>query len=558
MSNRRAILLLLLAVAALAAFNVFVDRSADTVGPTGRATLVDPAWDVTCICIERNGGPATVLSKAPVWRLVEPYAASVDEPVVLKLLDALAFLPVTDAISETELLRLGRTRADFALEDPVVRVTVTGAFGKASVSIGAPTPAADGVYAAVEGEASVLVVPSGVLSAVDVPADRFRRRSLFDLGPESVAAFDVKRGTGSMLVFVRSGDGWLMGDGNAAPQKVQKFLSDLAAASAIDFVWPVGATNENDRVSASLLAGYGLDPDSAVTVTLKGLDGVTRQISFGKAADEGRVYALAQNGSAVVTVPVALKDAASQDAVMFTDSRLFPVEPQSVAFFSVTDGDVVYALARGEEGSWRIESPIAAAADASVAEAMLARILALSASDADVGGLGVSLSTNAAPVRVARRSILDGGFESLRSREMLRIEPKAVRRIVRTPGAKDAKPTAVVYDRDRRAWNAETAAESGGTVLEAGVESVLAAINPLTAVRVAKLKVAAADLAEYGLAAPDLVVAIDQERTDAVRRNILVGKETSDGRFATIGSADAVFVLPHDAVEALSAPLVGE
>ena len=560
MSNRRTILLLLLAVAALAALNVFVDRGADTVGAAGgRATLIDPAWEVTAIRIAQRGGPVTKLAKAPVWRLVEPYAASVDEPVVLRLLDALAFQPVTDAISEAELLRLGRTRADFALEDPVVRVTVSGAFGKATVSIGTPTPAAtDGVYAAVEGEASVLVVPSGVLSAVDLPADRFRRRSLFMAGPESVAAFDIKRGTGSMLAFVRSGDGWKMGDGNAAPQKVQKFLSDLMAASAVDFVWPVGATNENDRVSASLLAGYGLDPDSAVTVSLKGLDGAVRQISFGKSADEGRVYALAQNGSAVVTVPAALKDAAAQDAVMFTDSRLFPVEPQSVAFFSVADGDVVYALARGEEGSWRIESPIAAAADASVAEAMLARILALSASDADAGGLGVSLSTNAAPVRVARSSILDGGFESLRSREMLRIDPKAVRRIVRTPGAKGAKPAAVVYDRDRRAWNAETAAESGGTVSEAGVESVLAAINPLTAVRVVKIKVAAADLAEYGLDSPNLVVAIDQERADAVRRNILVGGETEDGRFATVGSADAVFVLPRDAVEALSAPLVEE
>lgn len=558
MSNRRVILVLLAAVAALVALNVFVDNRSAAVGAGGRTTLVDPAWEVTGIRIERKGSPAIELSKAPVWRLVEPYSASVDEPVVLKLLDALAFLPVTDVISEAELLERGRTRADFALEDPVVRVAVSGAFGAATVLIGAPTPFSDDVYAAVEGEASVLVVPSGLLSAVDLSADRFRRRSLFTLGPESVSSFDVKRGAGSMLAFAKSGDGWRMGDGNAAPQKVQKFLSDLVSASAIDFVWPVGATNENDRASASLLAGYGLDPDSAVTVTLKGLDGAVRQISFGKAAAEGCVYALAQNGSAIVTVPSALKDAADQDAVMFTDSRLFPVEPQTVAFFSVTDGDVVYALARGEEGGWRIESPIAAAADASVAEAMLARILALSASDADADGLGVSLSTNAAPVRVARSSVVDGGFESLRSREMLRIDPKAVRRIVRTPGAKDAKPTAVVYDRDRRAWNAETAAESGGTVSEAGVESVLAAINPLAAVRVVKLKVSAPDLAEYGLDAPRLVIAVDQERSDAVRRNILVGGEAADGRFATVGSADAVFVLSREAVEALSAPLVEE
>ncbi|MBR3221038.1 MAG: DUF4340 domain-containing protein [Kiritimatiellae bacterium] len=557
MSNRRAILLLVLALVALVATDVLLDRDAGTVVRTGgRVTLVNPAWEVTGIRIVHNDGPEAVLAKTDEWRLTEPYAASVDESVVLRLLDALAFQPVTEAVSDAELLRLGRTRADFVLEDPVVRVTVSGDFGETTVSIGGPTPADDGVYAAVDGETSVLVVPAGVLPAVDVPADGFRRRSLFLIGPESVSAFDIKHGAGSMLVFSRSSDGWRMGEVAAASQKVQNFLSDLTAASAVDFVWPVGATNESDRASVSFLSGYGLDPDSAVTVTLKGIDGVVWQISFGKAADESRVYALAQNGSAVVTVPAALKDAAAQDAVMFTDSRLFPVDPQVVAFFSVTDGDVVYALARDDKGGWRIESPIAAEADGSAAEAMLARILSLSPSDADADGLGISLATNVAPVRVARSSVLDGGFERLRSCEMLRIDPKAVRRIVRTSGGTDGSSEAVVYDRERRAWNAETAGESGGTVVESGVESVLAAINPLTAERVVNLKVAAADLGRYGLDSPVLVIAIDQDRADAVRRNILIGGEAGDGRFATVGSADAVFVLSDSVVKALSAPLV--
>ena len=62
----------------------------------------------------------------------------------------------------------------------------------------------------------------------------------------------------------------------------------------------------------------------------------------------------------------------------------------------------------------------------------------------------------------------------------------------------------------------------------------------------------------YGLDAPFLTVAIDQERADAVRRNILIGGETDGGRFATVGSADAVFVLSWESVEALSAPLVSD
>ena len=487
MSNRRSILALLFICAALASADFLLRRGA--VGGTAAAELapfLDPAMEVTAVRIERQGSPATAIERSPEWRLTEPYPASVDEPAVLKLLDALAFISPTDSLSDAEMLR---------------------------------------------------------------------RRSLFLGGPEAVSAFDIKRGAGSMLSFSRSGDVWKMDGAVAAPQKVSKFLADLTAASAAGFVWPVGASNEDVRASAALLAGYGLDPESAVTVTLKGAGGAGRQVSFGKAADGASVYALVQNGGAIVTVPAALKDAAAQDAMMFTDSRLFPVEARSVAFVSLSDGSTVYALARGDGGNWRLESPISAAADSPAVEAMLARILALSPADADADGVGVALSTNSVAVRVSRRSVMDGGFEQLRSREMLRIDPKEVRRIVRTRGGADSRPTAVVYSRDRRAWNVESAG-AATAVSVSGIETVLAAICPLMAERVVKLKVPASDLDAYGLGNPHLTIAVDQERDDAVRRNILIGASTDGGRFATVGSSDAVFVVSDAVVDALSAPLV--
>ena len=558
MIRSRHIILLVLACVAAAAAN-FAIRSGDEYRNAGNtSTLLSPSAVVSSIRIERRGAPATVLEKTELWNLVEPYGGSVDEPTVMKFLDALTFTPVDDAISESELLRLGRSGRDFALEEPVVRISVAGDFGTRTVSFGIPTPAADGVYAAVSGSGSVLVVPSSVLAAVDLPPDKFRRRSLFQSGPESVASFDIKRAGGVLLSFSKNGDSWNVGTSAAAPQKVGKFLADLTAATAVDFVWPVGASNEADHVSASLLAGYGLDPDSAVTVTLKSLDGAIRQISLGKTAGDGLVYALAQNGDAIVTVPSSLCDAASQDAVMFTDSRLFPEEARTVAFFSLTDSDVVYALSRDEAGGWRLESPVTAAADASVAEAALAKILALSPADADPDGIGVAISTNSPAVRVSRSSVLSGGFETLRSLEMLSIDPKNVRRIVRTPGPGGGKPTSVVFNRELQAWNVETAGLDGAMMRTEGAEAVLSTLNPLKAVRVVKLKVQSQDLEAYGLAEPSMTVAIDQDQEYAVRRNIMIGGETSDGRFATVGSADAVFVISHETAKALSSPLVTE
>ena len=63
MSNRRAILLLIFALVALVAANVLIDRDTGPVRSGGRATLVNPAWEVTGISIVRKGSPETSLER---------------------------------------------------------------------------------------------------------------------------------------------------------------------------------------------------------------------------------------------------------------------------------------------------------------------------------------------------------------------------------------------------------------------------------------------------------------------------------------------------------------
>ena len=559
MSNLKVILFLLVVVAGLVAANISVYFSGGKVKVVERQTLVEVQGGVTRLSIARKGAPVTELVR-PLreWRLVKPYAGSVDEHVVLKLIDALALTRVDDRITDSELLRMGRSRADFSLEEPILTVRIELESGEVeSIAFGAPTPSSDGVYASVDGESSVFVVPAGLLSAADISAEGFRRRSLFLSESTAVTSFNIKRGSGSLLEFSRSGDGWKMREGLAAKQKIDRFLAELTATKATSFVWPVGASNETEHATTSLLAGYGLDPDSAVTVTLKGVDGTDRQVSLGKEAGGGRVFALVQNGGAIVTVPSALRDVAVQDAVMFTDSRLFPVEARSVATFSLADGDVMYTLARNKDGQWGMETPIIAPVDQKAVEIVLSRVLALSPADvAESDSIAVAIATNTAALKVSRERVLGSiAFEDLRSKEMLRVDPALVKRIVRTPSGSNAKPVAVVFDRERRTWNLESG-EDGMAADAKGVENVLAAINPLLAIRVAKMKLPASELETFGLDAPFLTVAIDTSASDSVRRNIIIGKRTKGGRFATIGASDAVFVISDQAVEQLSAEIV--
>ena len=562
MRNMRIIVWLSVGIAALLGVNILLtfNDSQDTAIVQRTSLLPFPDDAVSLIEISRGGVVESVLTHTGSWRLVEPFAGSVDEAVVLKLLDALAYAPLDDSLGDQELLRLGRTRADFGLESPRLAVRIRAGASEAAISFGSPTPSASGVYAAIDDVHAVFVVPSNTFAAVDVPASGFRRRTLFTSGEESVASFDVKRGAGEFMRFRREGDGWLMvqpTEGPASLTKIKKLLSDVMSASAVDFVWPVGGSNEVAEASDALLAGYGLGAESAVTLTLKGTDGSDRRISFGSDAGEGRVYALVHNGAAVVTVDAALKDLVSPGNSALADTRLFPYETSQVSGMSIVDGGVACMLAKNEDGTWRLDSPISAAASSTAVDSLLSAVLALRGGDTDENGVEVSISADERKVRVSRAALGPGfRLENLRSLEILKIDPASVRRLSVT-GSGTNGTESVVYDRDRRAWSVEVSSVKG-TVSENGVARVLGVVNPLEAGRIVKLKVSADDLGGYGLEKPRLTVAIDLEREDAIRRNILVGDATDGGCFATVGASDAVFVLPESAVYDLSADIVEE
>lgn len=562
MRNMRIIVWLSVGIAALLGVNILLmfNDSQDTAIVQRTSLLPFPDDAVSLIEISRGGVVESVLTHTGSWRLVEPFAGSVDEAVVLKLLDALAYAPLDDSLGDQELLRLGRTRADFGLESPRLAVRIRAGASEAAISFGSPTPSASGVYAAIDDVRAVFVVPSNTFAAVDVPASGFRRRTLFTSGEESVASFDVKRGAGEFMRFRREGDGWLMvqpTEGPASLTKIKKLLSDVMSASAVDFVWPVGCSNEVAEASDALLAGYGLGAESAVTLTLKGTDGSDRRISFGSDAGEGRVYALVHNGAAVVTVDAALKDLVSPGNSALADTRLFPYETSQVSGMSIVDDGVACMLAKNEDGTWRLDSPISAAASSTAVDSLLSAVLALRGGDTDENGVEVSISADERKVRVSRAALGPGfRLENLRSLEILKIDPASVRRLSVT-GSGTNGTESVVYDRDRRAWSVEVSSVKG-TVSENGVARVLGVVNPLEAGRIVKLKVSADDLGGYGLEKPRLTVAIDLEREDAIRRNILVGDATDGGCFATVGASDAVFVLPESAVYDLSADIVEE
>ena len=524
----------------------------------GRSSIAESADAASAVSIKRSDSAAVVMSKASgEWRLVSPFRASADLHAVLGLLDALAFTPIVDSMDEAELRKMGRQRNDFGLVPPRVEVETLGPGGVQKIAFGGPTPAGDGIYAAIEGESVVFVVATNVFTAVDKSVDGFRSHALFTMGLDEVGGLDIRRAAGVFARFMRDGDKWWMREPKnvaASTARIRKFVSMLIEARAQKFVWPVGATNETETATASLLAGYGLDPDSATTLTLKGVDGVDRQVSFGNDAGEGNVYVLAHNGGAIVTVAASVRDAVLSGADDFVDTRLFPIDEASVVTVSISDEGLNCVIAKEPDGSWRIDAPVSAPADASAVSDLVSRLLTMDISSADASGVNVSLAVGTAPAKVPRKIVFaDSGVERFRSKEMLALLPEQIKRIVVTKAGD--KSVSVVYDAGRRSWNVETS-DSGGIVDMEALEAMLAKLNPLTAQDVVKLSASASDLKKYGLETPSYTIALDRVQEDSVRRNIRIGAKSTSGYYATVGSSDSVFVLPEETVRTLVAPIL--
>ncbi|HYL05102.1 MAG TPA: DUF4340 domain-containing protein [Thermoanaerobaculia bacterium] len=268
----RTLLVLLIVVAALAAFIRFYER--DLPSSDERAQRAKKVLDFkkdqvnrvrltaagTTVVLERQPAPgATLGSKGPAaaakpaatklpealagtgaaalgdWRIAQPLLARADAAAVDRLLDSLANLEKTRTLARV-------APAEMGLDKPraVVALSVAGARGETVLEIGAGVPTTTGqAIVAVAGRPQAYVVNDALLADVTRKPGEWRDRQMFHGDRDAVERLAWTVGSGPRVVLARRGDRfWLESPlvDRADRDQVEKLLSDLMGLNADTFL----------------------------------------------------------------------------------------------------------------------------------------------------------------------------------------------------------------------------------------------------------------------------------------------------------------------------------
>ena len=574
MNNRRAMLFFAVGILLLGGGLLWLELATRRVAPEARAdVLCEFPQERVDACFVRSAGQDEVeLARGEdgSWRIVRPFAVKADAAAVARLLDALTLVPVADMRSEEELLELDESFADFGIGQSSFTVSLGVGPRRIGVAFGNVSPSGTEVYAHVDGARSICALPRAAFDLIPRRVDDFRERGVLACPRDEISGLDIRVPEKPTVRLARADGGWSILSPAAAPADgaaVGALVDCLAAAQVEAFEipsrerpsFPSGGIRADDLVS------YGLD--AGLSVTVRGTADYTEQIVFGRSAGTNLVWALVRNGTAVVAVDAALAERCRADGASLRDTRVFPfAEGETVTSVSFTAGPAVYVLAQDTNRVWRIEAPVVAPADQSKVAEFMERLLRLRQNDvSDEGRAGdervlVSVSTTVTnrPGLAVSVELLGGksAFADLRSKTLLAIDPATVRRL--SVRAESGVETTVRLNADRGAWDLVRGEGSADArrVNDEAVKALLSALARVEATGVETLAATADDLRRCGLDKPAVVLAVDVDAADAVRQNVLIGGTApGGGRYATVGGADAVFVISRRTAADFTAPL---
>lgn len=578
MRNHRSTLFLFAGVLLLGAFIWLVERRAENSAARAlrEKTLFAVHPDtVDFLRLERGDVRIECARKGGVWRMTYPADAPVDEGIIEKMIAGLARVERGERITAETLRKRGLTAADYGFDAPRARITFKNNRGLFTWLIGRDAPLGGTLYVKAENGDDIIPAEGILLNLVPKDPAWIRDRTLFHGPPSAVRGLDLRRPSG-FLQLRRTDGQWMMQQpraGRAGGPAVHGLLDRLFAGRIVSFTTD----------TPSDLTAYGLE-EPAYELTLFAQDESTQTLRIGKAPPEQPEVRFAKRveSDTVFTVPAAWLAEADVEAAALRDYHLTGIQPSAAAALKIERGGQPVELVRSN-GLWTITRPSRWTADPERVDEFLQAVLpaavagysddpdsALAAMMSDPEWLiEVTSGSSTGTLRVSRgfngqRYVRQNGDPSLaviesaifrpefsdplfyRHRTVLEIDPGQIESLAVRSGETSRS---ISKNSEGLFRSADPERQTDSEVLL----NLFQALSRLQADRFEMFNPPSLD--PWGLAEPAAEISIGLSGTDRIGRVILIGNETSGGRFAMLQGQMTVFVLSAETVSVLTRDL---
>jgi len=346
-SWRGTLLLVVLAGLALGAL-LFAQRSRTR--SAGEPLLTFDPEAAEKISIEEGSGRVDLVKKGELWQIETPVADRANPEAVKALLGNAAGMEALDQLHPRDLKGNVSLEA-LGLKQPRKIVTIM-AKGKHTVSFGADGAAAGQIYARVDSDRSIYLVPADTASVAFRPSAEFRDPRITALAPERLEEITLLKNEEGVLQQLRlkqTSGNWMIESpvtARADRETVTKWASSLIAAKVMR--WLPDGTDPSS---------CGLDlPAATITAHEEGREPVTITIGSEVTGETGNRYAKCSDRPGICIL------GGIGEAIAITPASLRSGKPQTVALDAVdkieiggTEGSAPLIITRKKgSGDWEI------------------------------------------------------------------------------------------------------------------------------------------------------------------------------------------------------------
>jgi hypothetical protein len=354
---------------ALGAYWFFVERKM----PTGAdAEKKDKAFAVEADKVEEftvkpeSGEQTTVRKVGTDWQIVQP-AAKADAAEVSSITSSLASLEIQRVIDEKP-----ADVSAYSLTPPRIEVAFKAAGKDHKVVLGRKTPAGSDLYARIDDQPRVVLVPSYVEATFNRKTFDLRDKAVLTVNRDEIGSLTVTTPTTSMRLEKAGGE-WKLAQPIAARadfSAVEALVSRLTTLQMKSVVEP----------AATDFAQYGLDKPAATGTIGSGSAQAT--LALGKASGEGTIYARDQSKPQVVTVESALLDELKKAPGEYRQKDLFDARAFNATRIDLVRAGVTTTIEKSksknkdgqEQEVWKLVAPAAKDLDQTKADNLIAAV----------------------------------------------------------------------------------------------------------------------------------------------------------------------------------------